>query len=127
MVIERYRHEFNGKLVGHWYKWPDGRMMYLAQCSGMARKNTDTKTNSWCLDKMTLRTAESKNCTWIGFVHRLNGARLFYVTHISDFWNSPYSGDVFRDAGPMRRLAKNKFRIHPGNTEEAICKSIRLR
>lgn len=124
-MIKREPNSINGKFMGMWYSFPDGRVMYLAHYSGERTKGLSD--NAWRIDTSILRQAERRGCHSVGVIHRVGKHRYVYLTNLSDFWNSPDSGSALQNSMSQRTLPRSKFLLNPSNDREQIDSHIRIR
>lgn len=126
-MIVREPHTFNGKFVGVWYTFADGRQMYLAHYSGEKTKGLLRDKNAWRMDASVLRQAERRGCNAIGVIHRVGKHKYLYLTNRDDFWNSPASIPTLLNSMSQRALPRNKFLVNPSFDRQQIAEHIKLR
>lgn len=126
-MIRREPHTFNGKPVGMWYHFPDGKMMYLAHYAGARVKGYVQAKNAWCVDVSILREAERRGCNAVGVVHRIGKRKYFYLANRDDFWHSPHSNGGILNSMSQRILPLGKFLVNPSLDRELINSHMRIR
>lgn len=124
--VLRIPHKVNGKLLGAFYHFDNGRSMYLAYCVGQKPKALFLNENAWCIDTSIIRQCQREGCEAIGIAHRVGKHVDFYITNLTDFLDSP-SEVHSRGAVPQRRLSRDRFMIDTSKSEESIVKAMRLK
>lgn len=124
-MIKREPHTVNGKFVGMWYVFPDGRSMYLAHYCG--EKTKGLSKNAWRLDSSVLRQAERRQCHAVGVLHRVGKRRYMYLTNLTDMWNSPASNVSFLNSMQQRTLPRSSFLVNPSFDRELIASHILIK
>ena len=118
-MIRREPHTNNGKFVGMWYHFPDGRQMYLAHYSGEKTKGSVPKRNAWYVDRSILREAERRGCFAVGVLHRIGKHKYFYLTNRADFWKLPAEDGIYQSMS-QRILPKSRFMVTPAHDRKLI-------
>lgn len=126
MSIERIKHSVNGKNFGMFYRFVDGRGLYLAWRSGEKSRSLSFAHNAWCLDTALIRQVERNSCGFIGIAHRVGKKVTYYITNTSDFLLAPSEAHAGVHA-PQRRLCRDKFQVNTSLSEESIAFAARLR
>lgn len=116
-------HGVNGRHYGAFYYLDDGKGLYLAwrQPSQIYYKR-----NAWCLDTMTLREIQRRGVEFVGVSCGRGKRKLFYLTTLREFYESPYSFDHYGET-PQRGIPLMRFLIHPHTTTKAIETAIKIK
>jgi hypothetical protein len=125
-VITRVKHTINGKVCGMFYRFKDGRYLYLSWVSGDKPRSLHVKKNAWCIDLSIVREVERRGCTAIGVAHKTSKGVIYYITNIADMLNPPsefYSGGK----QPQRLLHRDLFLVNTSKSAGNIAKAIKIR
>ncbi|MCL2874696.1 MAG: hypothetical protein FWF12_00075 [Betaproteobacteria bacterium] len=127
-IVSRRRHERNGKFYGLWLEFDSGEKLYVAYRKGVGLRTTGyfQKTNSWCIDTMTLNHATATGVKWIAVIHDVGkGTRHYYSTPIEDFYG-PRSG-VHSEGSTRQRFLPRAFWLNnPYTDPELIEKKVKI-
>lgn len=126
MSIKRTKHSVNGKDFGMFYRFDDGRGLYLAWRSGEKNRSLSFTHNAWCLDTTLLRQVQRNGCESIGIAHRVGKKVTYYITNTSDFLLSPSEVHTSGQT-PQRRLCRDRFQVDTSLSEESIALAVKLR
>lgn len=126
LVIARTPHAINGKRLGTFYRFADGRGLYLAHVSGERPRCLDTRRNAWLMEYDALRQAQLRGCGAVGIAHRVGKHVTYYVTALEDMLDHP-SERVFGAKTLQRRLARDRFRVNTALHAGNIARAMRLR
>ena len=123
-MIERVSRTVNGKLLGTFYHFDDGSVMYLAHYAGKKNKHFISEKNSWYFDIGTVTEAQHRGVTIIGIAHRVGKNMNHYITYMEDFAKDsvPYWGK--KETG--RSIELGRFKVNTALNAERIEKSMKI-
>jgi hypothetical protein len=126
-VVSRRRHVFNNKFYGLWVEFGSGDKLYVAYRKGSGHKGYFYKTNSWCLDDMTLDHARFLGVRWIAVIHDVNkSTRHYYLTLLEDFFGEN-SGAHTQGTIKQRYLPRAFWRESPYNDARQVSRQVLIR
>lgn len=126
-MIKRTQHtSLQGKTIGMFYHFDDGRCLYLSWESGASTKALIASKNAWAIDYDVLYAAERQGCTAIGIAHRINGMVIYYITNLRNYWNPPSESHAGKYA-TQRILGRDKFLVNTSLSESYIERMSRLK
>ena len=126
-MIERAAHSVNGKRLGMFFKWPDGRQLYIAWKSGEKCRDFDPKRNAWMIDTSLLRTLEARGVEFFGIAHRVRGKVRYYALPVADTLNDEKCPRHFGKCGPQRIIQCDLFTANSTLWEHNIDKAMKMR